>query len=189
MGVSFVIGGHSGVNVEAPELSMANFSEIIDKLVKKRAELHAELTKLDDAISTLSSMSDIFSEKDLDSVTTNYSDTVRSESGKALPQKQDRRERGILPPEEIARLAREILIANGRPLKRGALVRAMESRSIPMTGRDKAKNLGTILWRYNKDFINLDGYGYWPRDIPFNQIYNPRRPPDGIVSPCLKNRA
>ena len=65
-------------------------------------------------------------------------------------------------------------------MKRGPLVRAMEERSIPVAGKDKAKNLGTILWRHLDQFVSLEGLGYWPRDKRYRNVYDPANPPDGI---------
>jgi hypothetical protein len=87
----------------------------------------------------------------------------------ALPQ----RVRGALSPEQIARAARDTLLELGRPMKRGALARAMEARQIPLAGKDKSKNLGTILWRHPAMFVTLDKLGYWPKDVPLDGIYDP----------------
>ncbi|TXN02311.1 hypothetical protein FV222_09665 [Methylobacterium sp. WL103] len=156
---------------------MANVTEVIDQLVQRRAELRAELTKLEEAIDTLSALANTFSD-----ISGNSS---KSKKAKETPVERQR-ERGILPPEEIARFARNTLLKIGRPVKRGALVAAMERDGVPMAGKDKAKNLGTIIWRHQDDFVSLENLGYWPRDIAIKGVYDPRKPPDGIRSPRLK---
>lgn len=178
MSAFFAESRHSSFHLEAPIAVMANFSEIIDRLLKRRAELAAEMKKLDDAIETLSQLTDVFADEPASRSA--LDDDQLSAQGEVS------RERSILPPEEIARLAREVLLDNKRPLKRGALVRAMEAKSVPLVGKDKAKNLGTILWRFNGDFVSLKSLGYWPRDIALPGVYDPREPPDGIVSERIK---
>jgi hypothetical protein len=68
----------------------------------------------------------------------------------------------------VARLveeAKRIILEAGRPLKRGELVRLLEREGLPVEGTDKAKVLGTNLWRSGK-FEQIEGEGYWPRDVP-----------------------
>jgi hypothetical protein len=76
-------------------------------------------------------------------------------------------------PEVIASAARAALLDAMRPMKRGELVRELEARGIILTGRDKNKNLGTILWRKPKMFVHLDKLGYWLTDRELPQIYKP----------------
>jgi hypothetical protein len=61
--------------------------------------------------------------------------------------------------------ARRLIVRDGRPLKRGELVHQLEREGFPVEGRDKAKVLGTNLWRSGK-FEHIEGAGYWPRDLP-----------------------
>lgn len=68
----------------------------------------------------------------------------------------------------VARLmdeARRLIVEAGRPLKRGELVRQLERQGLPVEGTDKAKVLGTNLWRSGK-FEQIEGEGYWPLDLP-----------------------
>ena len=48
-------------------------------------------------------------------------------------------------------------------MTRGELVKELESRGVEIVAVDKAKNLGTILWRHKSIFENLPGEGYWVR--------------------------
>jgi hypothetical protein len=61
--------------------------------------------------------------------------------------------------------ARRIIIGEGRPLSRSELLRRLESIGYLVDGRDKAKVLGTNIWRSQK-FHHLEGRGYWPKDVP-----------------------
>ena len=77
-----------------------------------------------------------------------------------------RRRRNPVAPADIAEIARQIILERGSPMKRGELVRELEARGIRIEAVDKAKNLGTILWRHRKIFENLPGEGYWVRAEP-----------------------
>lgn len=68
----------------------------------------------------------------------------------------------------VARLMEEtkrLILEARRPLKRGELVRLLERDGLPVEGTDKAKVLGTNLWRSGQ-FEHIEGEGYWPRDLP-----------------------
>ena len=68
----------------------------------------------------------------------------------------------------VARLleeARRLILEARRPLKRGELVRMLERDGLPVEGTDKAKVLGTNLWRSGQ-FEQIEGEGYWPKDLP-----------------------
>lgn len=68
----------------------------------------------------------------------------------------------------VARLideAKRLILEARRPLKRGELVRLLERDGLPVEGTDKAKVLGTNLWRSGQ-FEQIEGQGYWPKDIP-----------------------
>lgn len=61
--------------------------------------------------------------------------------------------------------ARRIIIGEGRPLSRSELVRHLEAQGFVIDGGDKAKVLGTNIWR-SKQFDHFEGKGYWPKDVP-----------------------
>lgn len=154
---------------------MPTVHEMIERLNKKRAELLKEAARLESAIEALRNTAYLFGEDDRAAST-----MIEDEFDIDVNREVGSRSATVVQPEDIARLARKTLLEHGRPVKRGPLVKLMESKGIPLTGVDKAKNLGTILWRSNKQFINLKGWGYWPRDIEFKDIYDPKNPPDGI---------
>jgi hypothetical protein len=66
--------------------------------------------------------------------------------------------------EQFGVIAREVLLAERKALTRGELVNALEMRGYEVSGEDKAKNVGTIMWRLRDRFINIPGFGYWPID-------------------------
>jgi hypothetical protein len=78
-----------------------------------------------------------------------------------------------LDPSGVVENARKILLEHGRPMKRGQLVREFDSRNLPLAGKDKNKNLGTILWRHQNQFVSLEKLGYWPKDVAIPGVYEP----------------
>ena len=70
--------------------------------------------------------------------------------------------------------AEQIVLEAGRPLSRTALLRRLEERGHLIDGTDKAKVLGTNLWR-SKRFYNLKGAGYWPINEPIPEEFANRR--------------
>jgi len=89
---------------------------------------------------------------------------------------EPKRERGILSPDAIASEVRQLLLDAKRPMTRGQIVRELETRGIPLSGKDKNKNLGTILWRHKHQFVQLPKLGYWLRDLPLEGVYTPEEP-------------
>jgi len=84
-----------------------------------------------------------------------------------------KRERGLLPPRDIALAARDALLAANRPMDRGELVAELEKRGIPLAGKDKNKNLGTIIWRHPELFVRVGNLGYWVKDVEIPGVYTP----------------
>lgn len=90
------------------------------------------------------------------------------------------RPEGYARPADVVRAARRILIARGRPMTRSQILAAMEEEGMIIPGVDKSKTLGTTLWRAQKEFIQLEGQGYWVRGMPnFLVGYDPRS--EGVI--------
>ena len=68
--------------------------------------------------------------------------------------------------EEFVRISREILIGHGRPMTRSQLLTAFKGMGRNIGGVDEQKNLGTKIWRARDRIVNVQGAGYWPREIP-----------------------
>jgi hypothetical protein len=64
-------------------------------------------------------------------------------------------------PKAVADRAAEIISKAGHPIQRGELIRRIEESGMPIHSVDKGKYIGTIMWRENERFENLDGEGYW----------------------------
>jgi hypothetical protein len=67
-------------------------------------------------------------------------------------------------PAQIIESARAAMRERGRPLSRSRLVKILETKGLKLGGVDKAKNIGTVIWR-SKQFDNIAGEGYWPKDF------------------------
>ena len=91
-----------------------------------------------------------------------------------------------LSREELRPLIAEELKAAGKPLTRGQILRRLDAKGIPVGGEaDRAKNMGTILWRLKDSFVNLPNLGYWLKD----QAYPPAEyDPDDLNSPDFIQR-
>lgn len=74
-----------------------------------------------------------------------------------------------LSPTELADKAETLILENGAPMTRGQLAKRLEEHHIVLPGatpEDKARYLGTIMWRNNDRFGNFgNGQGYWPRHV------------------------
>jgi hypothetical protein len=69
-------------------------------------------------------------------------------------------------PDEIARLIERVIREVGQPMTRGQLVEALGRRDVDMAAADKARYIGTIIWRHKAVFKNIEGRGYWLRGEP-----------------------
>ena len=84
------------------------------------------------------------------------------------------RTRRRMSREEMAPIIKDVLIEHGRPMTRGPLVEALAAKNIPIAGTDPSKNMGTIMWRLRGRFINIEGEGYWPKDVSCDAVgYDP----------------
>jgi hypothetical protein len=64
---------------------------------------------------------------------------------------------------EIAQMIERVIRKVGEPMTRGQLVEALERRDVDFPAADKARYIGTIIWRHKAVFVNIEGKGYWLR--------------------------
>lgn len=69
-------------------------------------------------------------------------------------------------PDDFVSLMETALRRNSAPMTRGQLAAAVEHQGVRIPSADKAKYLGTILWRNSQKFENIEGKGYWLRGVP-----------------------
>lgn len=74
------------------------------------------------------------------------------------------------PPDEIVPMIEDIMIAKGQPMTRSEVLKKLLEDGVDVGGRDKSKNIGTILWRKNKKFVSLTGHGYWLKNRPCRDV-------------------
>lgn len=83
--------------------------------------------------------------------------------------------------------AERLILEQGRPLTRSALLRALTDLGHEIEGADKSKVLGTNLWR-SKRFDNLKGSGYWPRSAPIPPNFSHLEPRPSMLLEKDKGR-
>lgn len=69
-------------------------------------------------------------------------------------------------PAQMADLAAEAILEAGKPMLRGELVDWIEARGVQIHSDDKPRYIGTILWRNDDRFENIEGRGYWLKGRP-----------------------
>lgn len=69
-------------------------------------------------------------------------------------------------PKLIVEKAIEILSEATRPMSRGKILTALAQRGFVIQSKDRSKYLGTVLWRNQQHFINVEGHGYWLKNRP-----------------------
>jgi hypothetical protein len=67
-------------------------------------------------------------------------------------------------PDELASIMEGILMRYGAPMTRSLLADAVEEAGHTIPSDDKARYLGTILWRRHDKFYNTDT-GYWLKGV------------------------
>lgn len=124
--------------------------EVIEKARERMAEIKAELADLEQFVAVYERLNDARGKND-SAATGGNAESVRKKPH--------------AKPAQVVRVAIQTLQRNGRPMTRTELVESLESQGLSIGGKDRSKNMGTMLWR-SKKFKNIDGKGYWP--IGFN---------------------
>jgi hypothetical protein len=125
--------------------------ELLTKLLKRREELRIESEALENLISAYTSLSRL------------QGADIEAPQLDLWKIRNSRKAKSAYVGELLAEV-RRLIISEGRPLNRGVLVRRLEAEGYLIDGSDKAKVLGTNIWR-SKKFDHIEGQGYWPRDI------------------------
>jgi hypothetical protein len=141
--------------------------------MERRNALLKEIEKLDDFIALYR---DLFGEELVRTETPVSQKVAVEKSTRAHRQKRIGKP-GAVSIHDLGPQIRATLEEHRRPLKRGALLEALHARGIQLAGANQGKYLGTILWRLREAFINIEGQGYWPRDLVCLAIdYRPETP-------------
>lgn len=70
-------------------------------------------------------------------------------------------------PAVVVEAVLDILRNNGHPMSRRELHTTLGLRGLHVRGADPVKALGTMLWRAPEQLVQIEGYGYWPKDDPY----------------------
>ena len=129
----------------------------IKKIIEKRDQLRQELQKIDNFLELYRDLTGTELVQTEPSGKLANVDNFRRRGRKRTP--------GTVSPSDLGPMIRRILLEHGKPMTRSELLRALEGRDVKLAGEDKARYLGTIMWRMREAFVNIDGYGYWPKDV------------------------
>lgn len=78
---------------------------------------------------------------------------------------------------ELRDIIVRMLVDYGGPMTRGRMLQELRRRDILIRAKNPAKHLGTMLWRMRESFVNIEGWGYWPRDRAHVSLgYDPSNP-------------
>ena len=138
-----------------------NSEDAIRKALKKKRELEVEIKRLDEFIRLYE---ELMGTKVIQDEMLSPGDVAPQKTG----QKQGIRLRfsgKAATPAKIAEVAASLIREIGAPIQRGQLVKLVEDRGLRINSEDKARYLGTILWRHNDQFTNVDGRGYWLQEL------------------------
>ena len=108
----------------------------------------------------------------------NNSSVESAGSDSTAPEKV-KKPRAVNPPASVLIPAViDILRSRGHPLSRRGIYLGLKARGLEIQGSDPVKAVGTILWRNQDKIVQLDGYGYWPKDEPYSRSgYTPEPRP------------
>ncbi|MEQ8445764.1 MAG: hypothetical protein RIB57_07765 [Pelagibacterium sp.] len=127
--------------------------------LKRKAELQEELLEIEAFLALYSRFSDTSIEQN------ETSNESRKSPGTGKSSSRKRRKKAT--PSEIGKVARAVIREAERPLTRSELVDKLEDRGLVLLSKDKPRYVGTILWRLQDDFVNLDGHGYWEKGADY----------------------
>lgn len=145
-----------------------------DQLVNRRLDLHNEIAALDTEIGEIDKFIQLWHQfsADADSLTVDNSSAaeeiveikpktnVNIESQSAKNSKK----------EDVANVARELILQHGKPMMREELYAALVGRGMVINGKDPYAVLFTMLWRMADVIARLPDGGYWPADKPNEEI-------------------
>ncbi|WP_398465062.1 hypothetical protein [Tardiphaga sp.] len=143
-------------------LSKQSTTDLIDRLLRIRADMVEKLKQTDALIEEI---------RNFENKVATLSGDAQSELSFTIGSPTQRR-RGHVSPEQIADEVYELIREKGRPMKRGEIARALLERNIPLAGKDRNKNVGTILWRHQDRFVNIPKLGYWIADTDLPGVFS-----------------
>jgi hypothetical protein len=134
-------------------MSTSPARDLLDKALKRRDELRAELEALESFVDSYTRVVGLTPEQA--AAQERHPDLYSGTSPRAIQRAR---------VADLLMAARRMIIAEGRPMKRGELAKRLLALGHEIAGADKSKVLGTNLWRSGK-FKVIKGQGYWPNDV------------------------
>jgi hypothetical protein len=131
--------------------------------LKRQRDLKLELAKVEQFISMYEELSGTKVQRD---------EMLSTSSVEVVPSPEP--QRSFMPkqrnvPRRIVRAAKKALETAGHPLTRGELVERVEEMGYEIHSEDKPRYIGTLMWRNEEMFENIEGRGYWLKGVPLPQ--------------------
>ncbi len=142
---------------------MDPLGKALDRLAKLKAQV-ADLERFIVLYRELAETEGDQTEGDLSTDSGAEADTVASKPVDNLPVgvgRKTMRAPRTASPGRIVEVIERVMRDVARPMTRGEIVSALDARDVTIPGADKAKYLGTIMWRNRKTFVNIPKAGYW----------------------------
>lgn len=161
--------------------ALENAETLQKQLLARKQELHAELVNVEDRLAHVSRFIKswhLFAEAD-------FSDADRAYIAKVVGEKNEsghtHTEEKVRPrnsrKEEVAEVARQIILERGEPVPRTELHAELVRRGLTIEGTDPEMVLSTMLWRMIRQgapLVRLRSGGYWLSDRPHEESgYDP----------------
>jgi hypothetical protein len=136
----------------------------IEKARKRLAEVLAEAEEIRRFIDLYERFSDDSGSGLLQRPVINSQETYPQEL-KAVDSGDNSPRRSGPTPRELTSMMERIIREVGRPMTRGEIVEALARRDVEILAKDKQRYIGTLAWRNKGTFVNIDGLGYWLRNV------------------------
>lgn len=141
---------------------------VYDKALKEK-------TKLKERLAEIERFLDMYEELAGDSITETEPEHSefppnQGESSTESVEEAEEEEKVRPRPAQLVSVIADMMRADRLPMSRGTVLARLVAAGYEIPGRnnaEKARYLGTIMWRANKVFENLEGRGYWLKgEIP-----------------------
>lgn len=133
--------------------------DIVSKALRRLRDIDLERRNIEVFLSTYETLTGTKIERDELLAVPNSRDHIENNS-----ETRSSETRRKPKPSDIANMVERILLEKNRPLTRGEIVEELEKRDVVLESPDKAKYVGTILWRHRDRFPNREGEGYWVKE-------------------------
>lgn len=159
---------------------------ILAKALERRARALREVQEIDAFLATYAALAGLSVEELQERGDQDAAPVTRLPEAEAAPASERRTPYAMeandpaagMPQREFTDLARELLLARGRPMQSHPLLAAFHEIGRRVGGKDELRNLTTKLWRAQDEITKVPGAGYWPRDVPCPAVrYTPPERP------------